>query len=61
MMGLTILAVIAVFFINILFGDETWQGNALVWSLMFTIGPGIVWIISAVSLSVHHFISTMDI
>ena len=58
---LATLAVIAVFFINILLGNETWGGDFMVWSLMFTIGPGIVWIISVVSLSLHHGISTMVI
>jgi len=60
-LSLATLAVIAVFLINILFGGETWQGSALGWVMMFTIGPGIVLIISIVSLSLHHFISTMDI
>jgi len=60
-LSLSTLAVIAVFFINILLGNETWGGDFMVWSLMFTIGPGIVWIISAVSLSLHHGISTMVI
>lgn len=60
-LSLSTLAVIAVFFINILLGNETWGGDFMVWSLMFTIGPGIVWIISVVSLSLHHGISTMEI
>jgi len=60
-LSLSTLAVIAVFFINILLGNETWGGDFMVWSLMFTIGPGIVWIISVVSLSLHHGISTMVI
>jgi hypothetical protein len=58
---LATLAVIAVFLVNILLGNETWGGDFLVWSLMFTIGPGIVWIISVISLSLHHSISTMVI
>ncbi len=60
-LSLSTLAVIAVFFINILLGNETWGGDFMVWLLMFTIGPGIVWIISVVSLSLHHGISTMVI
>ena len=60
-LSLSTLAVIAVFFVNILLGNETWGGDFMVWSLMFTIGPGIVWIISVVSLSLHHSISTMVI
>ncbi len=60
-LSLATLAVIAVFLINILLGNETWGGDFLVWSLMFTIGPGIVWVISVVSLSLHHSISSMDI
>jgi len=60
MVSLATLAVIAVFIINILFGGETWQGSALAWVMMFTIGPGIVLIISIVSLTFHHFFSTMD-
>lgn len=60
-MGWATLAVIAVFLINILLGDETWQGDVLVWVLMFTIGPGIVWLICVVSLSFHHAISNMKI
>ena len=58
---LATLTVIAVFFINILLGNETWGGDILVWSMMFTIGPGIVWIISVISISLHHSISTMVI
>ena len=60
MVSLETLAVIAVFIINILFGGETWQGNIMVWILMFTIGPGIVLIVSIVSLTFQHFFSTMN-
>jgi hypothetical protein len=60
-LSLSTLAVIAVFFINVLLGNETWGGDFMVWALMFTIGPGIVWMISVVSLSLHHGISTMVI
>lgn len=55
------LAVIAALFANFLFGSELWSGSALTWSLMFTIGPGIVWLISAVSLALHHFIASLDL
>jgi hypothetical protein len=58
---LATLAAIAALFINFLLGAEIWSGSALTWSLMFTIGPGIVWFISVVSLSLSHFISSMDI
>jgi hypothetical protein len=58
---LATLAVIAVFFINILLGNETWGGDILVWSLMFTMCPGIIWIVSVISISLHHSISTMVI
>ena len=58
---LATLAVIAVFFINILLGNETWGGDFMVWLLMFSIGPGIVWIISVISITIHHGISTMVI
>jgi hypothetical protein len=50
------LVVIAVLFMNFLLGSDIWAGSALAWSLMFTFGPGIVWVISAVSLAVHHSI-----
>jgi hypothetical protein len=60
-LSLSTLAVIAIFIINILLGNETWGGDFMSWLLMFTIGPGIVWIISVISLSLHHGISTMEI
>ena len=60
-LNLSTLAVIAIFIVNILLGNETWGGDFMGWLLMFTIGPGIVWIISVVSLALHHGISTMDI
>jgi hypothetical protein len=60
MVSLATLAVIAVFITNILFGGETWQGNITAWVLMFTIGPGIVLIVSIVSLTFQHFFSTMN-
>jgi hypothetical protein len=28
---------------------------------MFIIGPGIVWLVSLVSLTVHHFVSTLEV
>jgi len=60
-LSMATLAVIAVLFMSFLFGSEIWSGSALAWSLMFTFGPGIVWVISAVSLSVHHAIANLDI
>ena len=60
-LSLSTLAVIAIFIINILLGNETWGGDFMSWLLMFTIGPGIVWIISVVSLSLHHGISSVEI
>ena len=60
-LNLATLAVIAALFMNFLLGSEIWAGSALAWSLMFTIGPGIVWIISAVSLAVNHFIANINI
>ncbi len=60
-LSLATLTVIAGLFVNFLFGSETWMGSAMTWLLMFTIGPGIVWGISAVSLSLNHFISTLEI
>jgi len=60
MLGLATLAVIAGFFVNFLFGSEVWSGSVLSWSLMFTIGPGIVWLISVVSLTLHHFIASLE-
>jgi hypothetical protein len=60
-LNLSTLAVIAIFIVNILLGNETWGGDFMGWLLMFTIGPGIIWIISVVSLALHHGISTMDI
>jgi hypothetical protein len=59
-LSLATLVVIAGLFSNFLFGSEIWMGSALTWSLMFTIGPGIVWAISAMSLSMNHFIATLD-
>lgn len=59
-LSLATLAMIAALFMNFLLGSEIWAGNTLTWSLIFTIGPGIVWFISVVSLSFSHLISTMD-
>jgi len=55
------LAVIAALFLNFLLGSEIWLGSALSWALMFTVGPGIVWIISATSLAINHLIANLDI
>lgn len=60
-LNLATLAVIAALFMNFLLGSEIWAGSALAWLLMFTLGPGIVWVISAVSLSVNHFIAKINI
>lgn len=58
-MGLATLAAIAALFTNFLFGSEIWAGSILGWSLMFTLGPGMVYVISIMSLSLHHFISSL--
>lgn len=55
------LAVIAALFLNFLLGSEIWLGSILSWALMFTVGPGIVWVISATSLSINHLIANLEI
>jgi hypothetical protein len=60
-LNLATLAVIAAFFVNFLLGSEIWTGSAWMWSTMFIIGPGIVWLVSLVSLTVHHFVSTLEV
>ena len=60
-LGLATLAVIAALFVNFLFGSEIWAGSILGWSLMFTLGPGVVYLISVVSLSLHHFICSLSL
>ena len=55
------LAVVALLFLNVLIGSGEWSGSMLTWPLMFTIGPGLVFVISALSLCVHHLISTLSI
>jgi hypothetical protein len=55
--GLTI----AVFFASFLFGSETFNGGPLGWVLMFTLGPGVVFGVSAVSLFLHHIITSSAI
>lgn len=57
-MGYATLAIIALLFLNILIGSGVWSGSFLTWSLMFTIGPCLVFLISAISLSLHHFIAS---
>ena len=52
------LAVVGLLFLNVLIGSGVWSGSLLAWFLMFTIGPGIVFLISASSLCVHHLILT---
>lgn len=44
----------AAFFLAWLFGSETFTGAAAGWVAMFLIGPLVVWLISAYSLSVGH-------
>ena len=60
-LGLATLAVIATLFINLLFGSGVWSGGILTWSLMFTIGPGIVFLISALSLYLQHSILSLNL
>ena len=58
-MGYATLAIIFLLFLNVLIGSGEWTGNKLVWSLMFTIGPGVVFMISSISLYLHHVISVI--
>jgi hypothetical protein len=57
-LALSTLAVIVILFANLLFGSGSWGGNVVAWSLMFTIGPGLVFLISSLSLYLHHIILT---
>ena len=58
-LGVVTVVAIAAFFANFLFGSEVWNGSVLGWTLMFTLGPGMVFGVSAVSLLLHHFISSL--
>jgi hypothetical protein len=60
-LALATLAVIVILFANLLFGSGSWGGSVLVWSLMFTIGPGLVFLISSLSLYLHHIILTTSL
>ena len=44
-----------------MFGSETFNGGPLGWVLMFTLGPGVVFGVSAVSLFLNHIITSTAI
>lgn len=44
----------ALLFLIWLFGNQTYHGSPWGWIAMFTLGPGLVWLISVYSLSVSH-------
>jgi hypothetical protein len=60
-LGLATLATIAVLFTNFLFGSETWSGSIVFWAVIFSLGPGVVYVVSVLSLSIQHFVSTQNL
>ncbi len=59
-LGTVTLVAIMVLYANYIFGSETYHGSAILWGVMFIVGPGIVFLISSCSLFLSHIIRSID-
>ncbi|MEA1888704.1 MAG: hypothetical protein U9N50_02830 [Pseudomonadota bacterium] len=59
-LGAATLLAIVVFFANFIFGSQTYHGSIFVWSLIFIMGPGIVFVISLSSLFLSRIVMSIE-
>ena len=58
-LGVATLLAIVVFFANFIFGSQTYHGSTIGWSLIFLMGPGIVFVISLSSLYLSYIVRSI--